>query len=168
MVQRKRRTEGKRRINVPGGIVTKIPKLILQGIGMGIGFYLFRIGAVLVFIVILYMIFPSGDPEIIEEEPVATPIAVEVLNGCGVSGVAAQMTEYLRLNHIDVLITEDADNSEYPETIIIGRDSQFDHTEIISQLTGITNLTPDPVAESTVNVTIIIGKDYKNFKPYTN
>ena len=62
---------------------------------------------------------------------------------------------------------EDADNSEYPETIIIGRDSQFDHTEIISQLTGITNRTPDPVAESTVNVTIIIGKDYKNFKPYT-
>ena len=159
MVQRRRRTEGKRRVYVPldSNIFTQIPRQ-----------YIYRLGIALGVIIILYMIYPGDEPEIVEEEVTLEPISVEVLNGCGVSGVAAQMTEYLRLNDIDVLITDDADNSSYPETIIIGRDLQFDYTEIISQLTGIDNRTVDNVTESTVNITIIIGKDYKNFKPFKN
>lgn len=157
MVQRRRRTEGKRHVYIPGNVFTQIPRR-----------YIYRLGIALGIIILLYLIYPGDEPEIVEEELIPAPISVEVLNGCGVNGVAQMMTDFLRLNDIDVLITEDADNSRYPETIIIGRDLLHDYTEIISQLTGIDNRTVDNVTESTVNVTIIIGKDYKNFKPFKN
>jgi len=163
MVQRKRRLEEKLSVFDPGNILTKIQRQYFFPRK-----YLYRVGAAVGFVLILYMIYRGDDPEIVEEALVPTPVSVEVLNGCGVSGVAAQMTEFLRLNDIDVLITKDADSSDYNETIIIGRDLRFDHAGIISQLTGITNRTVDAPTDSTINVTIIIGKDYKNFKPFIN
>ena len=69
-------------------------------------------------------------------------------------------------NTIEIFKTDDADNSSYPETIIIGRDSRFDHAAEISSLTGITNRTYDYESDSLVNVTIILGKDYQNFQPF--
>ena len=157
MVQRRRRTKEKRHVNISGKIFTQIPRQYIYILGIALGV-----------IILLYMIYPGDEPEIVEEELIPAPISVEVLNGCGVNGVAQMMTDFLRLNDIDVLITKDADNSRYNETIIIGRDSKIVYTDIISQLTGIDNRTFDSVTESAVNVTIIIGKDYKNFKPFKN
>jgi len=99
-----------------------------------------------------------------EGTPISAP-TVEVLNGTNVDGIAAQMTEFLRANDIDVFTT---DNNEFPvsETIIINRDFRGHHAEKISELTGVTNVVPDNVTESYVNVTIILGEDYKKYKPF--
>ena len=113
---------------------------------------------------IIAWIFSPGEPEP-EPVPIPPPEA-EVLNGCGVGGIASQMTDYLREHDIDVLTTDNADNSQYAETIIIERDSLARHGKTISDLTGIRNITYDYTSESLVNVTIILGKDYLYYKPF--
>lgn len=153
MVLRKRRTvTQKEKFRLPSLPAVK-PKTAVYGV----------IGAAL-FIVLLVMVFSEDEP--IVEEVIATPAVVEVLNGCGVSGIAGRMTDFLKSNTIEVFNTGDADNSSYPETILIGRDSRFDHAAEISALTGIKNRTYDYESESLVNVTIILGKDYQNFQPF--
>ena len=99
-----------------------------------------------------------------EETPISAP-TVEVLNGTNADGIAAEMTEFLRTNDIDVFTTG---NNDFPvsETIIINRDFRGHHAEKISELTGITNIVPDNVTESYVNVSIILGNDYKKYKPF--
>jgi|GEM_PF-1399474 len=111
---------------------------------------------------ILSGFFSKNESE--EGTPISAP-TVEVLNGTNVEGIAAQMTEFLRDNDIDVDTTG---NNDFPvsETIIINRDFRGHHAEKISELTGVTNIVPDNVTESYVNVTIILGDDYKKYKPF--
>ena len=44
------------------------------------------------------------------DDSLLTDIEAEVLNGCGISGVAQKFTDYFRKYHIDVVRTENADN----------------------------------------------------------
>ena len=114
------------------------------------------------FVILPGFFFPNES----EEKDSISITAVEVLNGTDVKGIAAEMTEFLRSNKdIDVLITG---NSDYtvPETMIIARDKNVQHGNKISELTGITTITYDYVTESTVNVSIILGGDYKKYKPF--
>ena len=46
-------------------------------------------------------------------------IKVEVLNGCGVSALALKTTEYLRTKQIDVINSDNADNHNYKNTLIL-------------------------------------------------
>ncbi|NIT52770.1 MAG: LytR C-terminal domain-containing protein, partial [candidate division Zixibacteria bacterium] len=48
-------------------------------------------------------------------------IWVEILNGNGVTGVAAQYTEFLRDKGFDVQRTDNADNFSYQNTLVIDR-----------------------------------------------
>ena len=131
---------------------------------------LFRVAGFFIVIVALWLLFvvlrgffSREEPE--EEIPVL-PVVVDVLNGCGVEGIAAQMTDFLRANDFDVFDMRNADNASYAETIIIERDSIGQPAAKISDLTDIKNITFDYQTESTVKVTIILGKDYGRFKPF--
>lgn len=99
-----------------------------------------------------------------EGTPISAP-TVEVLNGTNVEGIDTLMTEFLRDNDIDVITTGNND-FPVPETIIIVRDKRIRDTERISGLTGVTNKTFDYVTESSVNVTILLGRDYKEYNPF--
>ena len=58
--------------------------------------------------------------ELYHENPVKN-IKVEVLNGCGIKGIAAKTSEFLRSKHrIDVIRSDNADKYDYSKTIIIG------------------------------------------------
>ena len=46
-------------------------------------------------------------------------IQIEILNGCGVVGLASKVSDLLRDNNIDVVRSENADNFNYGETYII-------------------------------------------------
>ena len=55
--------------------------------------------------------------EVYQNNPIQN-IKIEVLNGCGIKGVAAKTSEYLRLNHrIDVIKSDNADRYDYPNTL---------------------------------------------------
>jgi len=119
------------------------------------------------FALVFYVIIPlfESDPEIIEPEP-PPPARIRVLNGCGVSGLADRLSDFLRTNSIEVIDSGNADNFNFPHTIVIEKDSAGHHGKTVADLMGVTNKTYLFGTSDSVNVEVIIGKDYKDFKPF--
>ncbi len=106
----------------------------------------------------------AGESTPIDEELIDHPIRLQVLNGCGVSGIAGRAGTWLTRNGYDVREVENADREDYSNSIImdrvgnqvaatiLARDLNIDKTRIRRQSAG-----PDPMFE----LTLILGKDYK-------
>ena len=100
-------------------------------------------------------------------------IKVEVLNGCGVSALALKTTEFLRTKNIDVINSDNADNHDYKNTLIIQRNENIKSLKKIVESFGIylgdsTRIKIIPDESLGVDVTIIIGKDYASFAELNN
>ena len=96
-------------------------------------------------------------------------IRVEILNGCGIKGIAAKTSDFLRSKHrIDVVRSENADKFDYSKTIIIGRNEELDKILSISKAFDISinntnHIRHVPDETLGVDVTIILGKDINSF-----
>ncbi len=90
-----------------------------------------------------------------------------MLNGCGVSGIADKLTDYLRANKIDVVNLGNYRSFEIEKSIIISRNEKNKNAEMIASLVGldqnsiIQQINPDYL----LDVTFILGKDYRNLIP---
>ncbi len=95
-------------------------------------------------------------------------IWVEVLNGNGVSGVAADYTSYLRDQGFDVQRTDNAPNFSYQETLIIDRSDNRGKAYAVAHALNIDTSAvisnPDPSLQ--LDVTVILGKDYNQLSVY--
>tara|TARA_Y100001968_G_C19289054_1_gene683239 strand:+ start:86 stop:631 length:546 start_codon:yes stop_codon:yes gene_type:complete len=95
-------------------------------------------------------------------------IKVEILNGCGVSGLADKFSNLLRENGFDVILSKNAPNFNYQQTQIILRDGKREFAIEVATLMGI------PIEDIIENknklldcdVTIIIGKDYNQLTSF--
>ncbi|MDE2887480.1 MAG: LytR C-terminal domain-containing protein [Gemmatimonadota bacterium] len=96
------------------------------------------------------------DPETIQG------IRIEVLNGCGVAGVAEKVGRYLREAGFDVMTWKNADSFNYPETIVIDRTGNLENARIVAGAMGlrthIQQIVHDPYRIE--QVAVIIGRDY--------
>jgi len=96
-------------------------------------------------------------------------IKVEVLNGCGIKGIASKTAEFLLLEHqVDVVRADNADNHNYPNTLIILRNERLEAIELLRKSFGIskgnqTMIQTEPDESLGVDVTIIIGKDINSY-----
>ena len=96
-------------------------------------------------------------------------IRVEILNGCGIKGIAAKTSDFLRSKHrIDVVRSENADKFDYSKTIIIGRNEELDKILSVSKAFDISinntnHIRHVPDETLGVDVTIILGKDINSF-----
>tara|TARA_B100001250_G_scaffold405696_1_gene423590 strand:+ start:2233 stop:2772 length:540 start_codon:yes stop_codon:yes gene_type:complete len=116
--------------------------------------------------------FPKIEPtrlakEVYQKNPIQN-IKVEVLNGCGLKGVAARTADFLRSNHVDVVRSDNADHHDYPNTVIISRNENVESLKAVSKSFGInldnkTHIMTDPDESLGVDVTVILGKDITNF-----
>ncbi|RMF08796.1 MAG: LytR family transcriptional regulator [Candidatus Neomarinimicrobiota bacterium] len=109
-------------------------------------------------------------PRLAAEAYEANPILeydVEVLNGCGERGVAAKMSEFLRKHRIDVVRAENAPSFDYTRTQVISRNENVDALETVVRSLGFdmrdrSRVLVVPDAEADVDVTVIVGKDYRS------
>ena len=62
---------------------------------------------------------------IYEQKPILD-IEVEILNGCGVPGLAGKISDYLRSQQMDVVRSENADHYIYDQAILILRNENYD------------------------------------------
>lgn len=108
--------------------------------------------------------------EVIEE--VTTDVAseiiqVEVLNGCGVTGIADRFTDFLRSNDFDVVSSGNYNSFDIDKTLVIDRIGNITNARKIAESLGIkpakafSQLNKDYF----LDVTVIIGKDYHKLKP---
>ena len=102
-------------------------------------------------------------------EPLAGPkpdsfkvIRIEVLNGCGVAGVAEKVGRRLRGAGFDVMTWKNADSFNYPETIVIDRTGNFENARRVASAMGlrthIQQIAQDPFRIE--QVAVIVGRDY--------
>jgi hypothetical protein len=94
-------------------------------------------------------------------------IQVEVLNGCGVSGVAEKLTDYLRTNNIDVVNLGNYRSFEIENSIIIGRNEKIYNAEKVAAIVGLDeqNIIQQINSDYLLDVTFILGKDYRDLIP---
>ena len=125
--------------------------------------------------------FPSSNetPKLVTEIYEANPvldIEVEILNGCGEPGIAAKFSEFLRVKRVDVVRSENADNFDYENTVLIQRNEKTSGLKYVADALNfdiknskqvITSIDPN----SDVDITLVIGKDFNSInsiKSYLN
>lgn len=93
-------------------------------------------------------------------------IRIEVLNGCGVSGVAEKVGRYLREAGFDVMTWKNADSFNYPETMVIDRTGNLENARRVASAMGlrthIQQIVHDPYRIE--QVAVIIGRDYDRLR----
>lgn len=88
---------------------------------------------------------------------------IEVLNGCGVSGVADRFTDYLRKKNFDVVNTGNYRSFNIGNSIVIDRTGKIINAEYLAEVIGIDSkqVIQQKNKNYFLDVTLIIGKDYK-------
>ncbi len=115
---------------------------------------------------------PKLAVEIYEQKPILD-IEVEILNGCGIPGLAGKVSDYLRSQQMDVVRSDNADHYNYEQTILILRNENFDGLKKVAQSFGIDDqdafhIKHIPDDQLSVDVTVIIGSDFATIKPLVN
>jgi len=109
----------------------------------------------------------SVDPPPLVEEKVIT---VQVLNGCGVQGLANEITQYLRNKNFDVVdVGNYEDGFDLEQTLVLDRVSLGSkYAKKVAKALGVNKnlVTPNLEKSLQLMVTVIIGTDYKKLKVY--
>ncbi len=95
-------------------------------------------------------------------------VSVEILNGCGVSGVAAKFKDIIHAKTFDVLNTENAAHFHYDQTLILARTESTDSAFKLAEELGLSRdrVSLEVDASRAVDITVIIGQDYKAIPAY--
>jgi len=107
--------------------------------------------------------------DLYEANPISD-ITIEILNGCGEKGIAAKTSDFLRLEHIDVIRSENADNFDYDNTILIQHSDDLYNVKTVAKIMEFDLNSSDrvlflPDSDADVDLTLIIGSDYRTVKP---
>lgn len=88
---------------------------------------------------------------------------IEVLNGCGVDGIADMFTDSLRKKNIDVVNTGNYRSYNIDNSIVIDRTGNIYNAEYVAKVIGIDNkqVIQQKNKNYYLDITLIIGKDYK-------
>ena len=116
-----------------------------------------------------------------ESEPVAEEqqpapfehrIQVEILNGCGVNGIAKIFQSHLRDEGFDVVNTENYSvngklNWSVEKTFIIDHIGVLEQSKSVARALGVStdNIQSQQTQQPLYDVSVVIGKDYKSLLP---
>ena len=95
-------------------------------------------------------------------------IRIEILNGCGISGLADKYTNFFRENGYDVIQSKNAENFNFNKSLVILRVNNKDYAFQIAKLMDTqTNEIVENIDYSLdCDVTVIIGKDYNKLSSF--
>lgn len=102
--------------------------------------------------------------------PIVGPLQVQILNGCGIDGVASRFKSFLDRNGFSVEDTRNADNFNYRNTVI------YAHARSITQARQIATLLEIDIDRVTQTISetgeydiiITLGRDYRLLSPSRN
>ena len=123
------------------------------------------------------LLFPHFDGELLKEtvkqtqETIASQellldeeltIALEVLNGTSVTGLAARAANVFRSFGYDIVTIGNADNSDYQKTVVLDRRGKLEAARRAAELIQCERVytRPDEEVDVFIDVTLILGKDF--------
>lgn len=95
-------------------------------------------------------------------------IQADVQNGTSEKGVAAKFTEFLRKNGLDVVEMGNFKSNDEEKTVVIDRSGDINKAKRVARLLGVNerNVIQQINTSLYLDVTVIIGKDFKELNPY--
>lgn len=103
----------------------------------------------------------ASNPELIGDI-----IQLEVLNGCGVPGLANNFTSVLRENGFDVVETGNFKNFDMQNTVVIARTFDSENALRVADALGVAeeHVFIEASEDFYLDATVVIGSDYKSLK----
>lgn len=97
----------------------------------------------------------------------STVIQLDVLNGCGVAGAATQFRDYLRARGFDVVEMRNYRSYDVQRSLVVDRTGSKENAEKVAYALGIdrSQIVQQINPDYFVDVSVVIGKDYKSLKP---
>lgn len=121
---------------------------------------------VLLFALATRIVYPRIENQRAEDSSklIGNIIQVEVLNGCGVSGLANQFTSILRRNGFDVVETGNFDSFDIEQTLVIARTFNTENARRVAEALGVDeqNILIEASEDFYLDATVVIGSDYKS------
>jgi len=107
----------------------------------------------------------SNDDKNTKPQNVQQLIQVEVLNGCGVAGIGDGLTDVLRSKGIDVVKTGNYRSFDIDNTFIIDRLGKIETANRVADSLNLDKrfIITEKNKSYFLDLTIVIGKDYKNY-----
>ena len=95
-------------------------------------------------------------------------IQLEVLNGCGITGIAEKFTNYLREENFDVVQVGNYNSFDINNTLIVDRTGNKTNALKVAEAIGIDskNIIQQINNDYFLDVSVIIGKDFNRLKPF--
>ncbi|MBU4175312.1 MAG: LCP family protein [Actinobacteria bacterium] len=90
-------------------------------------------------------------------------VRLEVLNGCGVPGIGENVAAAIDMNSFEVVSSANANNFDYPETVIIIYSEDRDIIAAAEKLQNeleVGRIESHPQVHDMSDITVIVGKDY--------
>lgn len=113
----------------------------------------------------LYTILFSSSEEKPKKEVVvaAKLLQIDVLNGCGQSGIGEKFTDFLRQQKFDVINTGNFVSFDVENTIVVDRKGNPENALRVARSLGLTreSVVQNINKDYLIDVTVIIGRDYK-------
>lgn len=99
----------------------------------------------------------------LQSELISEIIQIEVLNGCGITGIANSYTGLLRKNGFDVVETGNFETFDLQETIIISRSGVMDNAYRVANALGVAqeNVIRESSPDFYLDVSVVIGHDFE-------
>lgn len=124
--------------------------------------------AILIFGLFTRIIYPRIENQRATNNPelIGDIIQLEVLNGCGVPGLANDFTSALRKNGFDVVETGNFKNFDMQNTVVIARTFDTKNAKRVADALGIAqeHVFIEASEDFYLDATVVIGSDYKSLK----
>ena len=97
-----------------------------------------------------------------ESHLISDVIQVEVLNGCGVSGIATEFSRELRDNGFDVVNSGNFDTFDVRRTMILDRTGDRENAQKIARSIGVdpSRIIEESSRDFYLDATVVVGADY--------
>ncbi len=120
---------------------------------------------VLLFFLATRFVYPRIVAERADPDPalISNVIQLEVLNGCGVPGLATAFTGTLRSYGFDVVETGNFDHFNVENTHVIARTGKIENARRLANAIGISDefILRETSSDFYLDVTLVLGSDYE-------
>jgi hypothetical protein len=124
------------------------------------------------FVLLFFIVRQCATPPMTEEEVIEETriLQVEVLNGCGVPGVATQFTDYLRARGYDVVKTENYETFNILKTVVIDRKGNMKNARRLADALGLSyqRILQEVNEGYLIDASIIVGKDFRSLSRWSD
>ncbi len=127
-------------------------------------------------VLLFFVVKRCTEPRITTEKPVVQQeepnriLQIEVLNGCGVNGLAARFTDFLRQAGFDVIKTDNYESHNVDKTLIIDRRGNVKNALKIADALGLDRqrVLQEINAAYQIDATVILGRDFRTLGAWKN